>query len=183
LSDEISDYVATLSHDLDLDLNTLTAAAGSYTYWRNKEFSIEHDSSQLLGESNHFRYRRLHRILVRGDAMNDLELALVQLVGRLLNTTIEISLSEERQGIDACIETETQLCNRLESQGDVYSSLRIPEASDDLRKVANEECIQLIDWAVLSNGRIELLHYHREQSVSETTHRYGNIIPEPHECV
>jgi RHH-type proline utilization regulon transcriptional repressor/proline dehydrogenase/delta 1-pyrroline-5-carboxylate dehydrogenase len=29
----------------------------------------------------------------------------------------------------------------------------------------------------LANGRLELLQYLREQAVSETTHRYGNVIP------
>jgi RHH-type proline utilization regulon transcriptional repressor/proline dehydrogenase/delta 1-pyrroline-5-carboxylate dehydrogenase len=182
LSDEISAYVAKLSEDINLDLNTLTAAAGSYTHWWNKEFSVEHDPSQLHGETNHFRYRRLRRILVRGDAMSDLELALVQIAAKLLEINIVISLGKPRQGIDATIETEAELCRRLEKDRSAYNSLRIPEASDDLHVAANNACIQLIDSSVISNGRIELLHYLREQSVTETTHRYGNIIPKPHEC-
>lgn len=183
LSDEVSAYVATLSRDLNIDLNTLTAAASSYTYWWKKEFSIEHDPSNLLGETNHFRYRKLGRILVRGDEMSDLDLALVQLAGKLLDINIDISLSGKRKGIDAHIETETELCNRLEKFNNAYNSLRIPGASEGIRKAANKGRIQLIDWAVISNGRIELLHYLREQAISETTHRYGNIIPKPHECV
>ena len=36
--------------------------------------------------------------------------------------------------------------------------------------------IPIIDAHVILNGRIELLNYLKEQSVTETVHRYGNII-------
>ena len=36
--------------------------------------------------------------------------------------------------------------------------------------------IPIVRSEVLSNGRIELLNYLREQSIAETVHRYGNII-------
>ena len=29
---------------------------------------------------------------------------------------------------------------------------------------------------VTAEGRVELLHYLREQAVSRTTHRYGNVL-------
>jgi len=32
------------------------------------------------------------------------------------------------------------------------------------------------DDAVTADGRIELLHYLREQSISRTRHRYGNLV-------
>ena len=183
ISNELSAYVSTLSTDLKLQKATLTAAAASFTHWHDKEFAIEHDPSQLKGESNHFRYRSLRRILVRGNAMSGLDLALVQLAGKILNVKIDISLDQAREGINATIETDAALCARLGKISQHYGSLRVPGASEDLRRAANDAPIQLIDWEVISNGRIELLHYLREQSISETTHRYGNIIPKPHECV
>ena len=36
--------------------------------------------------------------------------------------------------------------------------------------------IPIIPATALANGRIELLNYLKEQSVSETVHRYGNIF-------
>ncbi len=183
ISNELSAYVSTLSTDLKLQKATLTAAAASFTHWHDKEFAIEHDPSQLKGESNHFRYRSLRRILVRGNTMSNLDLALVQLAGKILNVKIDISLDQAREGINATIETDAALCARLGKISHHYGSLRVPGASEDLRRAANDAPIQLIDWEVISNGRIELLHYLREQSISETTHRYGNIIPKPHECV
>jgi hypothetical protein len=37
--------------------------------------------------------------------------------------------------------------------------------------------VPVLDAPVVLNGRVELLHYLREQAVTETTHRYGNPVP------
>ncbi len=175
-------FVIQLSKDTDAELSEMIAAAGSYKYWWDAEFSIEHDPTQLTGENNHFRYRRLPSILVRGDKMSNTELALAKLVGKMLDVRIDFSLATERAGFaGATIETEVALCNRMKAAQEFYGSVRAPGASEDLCRAANDAAIQLIDWNVISNGRIELLHYVREQSISETTHRYGNIIPTPEE--
>ncbi len=177
------DFVVRVSTDLDLDRGALLAAAGSFVYWLDKEFSVEHDPSGLHGEDNHFRYRRLRKVLVRGDEMGDMDLGLVILACHLLGVKVEISLSQARKGVSAILETEREFCERLKRCGASYDSLRAPGASEAVLRVSQDVGLQLIDWKVLSNGRIELLHYHREQSISETTHRYGNIIPKPHECL
>ncbi len=185
LEPELSSFVTELSRRTGVDAAALSAAAGSYVYWWDKEFSIEHDPSQLHGEDNHFRYRRLRNILVRADNMSDLEIALTQIAAKVLDVNVDISLSEPRPGFsdNVIIESEEALCKRMDGVRKKYGSLRAPGASETLRRAANDAPIQLIDWAVLSNGRIELLHYVREQSVSETTHRYGNVIPKPEEVI
>ncbi len=48
-----------------------------------------------------------------------------------------------------------------------------------LQRLANDLDLQVIDWPVLANGRVELLHYLKEQSVTETRHRYGNLLVRP----
>ena len=47
---------------------------------------------------------------------------------------------------------------------------------DELRVAANDAGVHLADDPVTAEGRIELLHYVREQAVSRTTHRYGNVL-------
>ena len=49
---------------------------------------------------------------------------------------------------------------------------RVPEA---LRRAAHEACIYIADTPVLSEGRLELLWYVEEQSLSHDYHRYGNL--------
>ena len=181
----LASFVSQLSATTGVDKTALRAAAESYNFWWDKEFSVEHDPSNLHGETNHFRYRRLRNVLVRGDQMSDLELAQTLLAGKVLGVDIHLSLASERAGFSSnvTIETETALCLRMVEVRKQFGSLRAPNASEMLRRAANDAPIQMIDWSVLSNGRIELLHYMREQSVSETTHRYGNIIPKPEEVI
>ena len=51
---------------------------------------------------------------------------------------------------------------------------RVPEA---IRRAANEACIHIADTPVLTEGRLELLWYVEEQSLSNDYHRYGNLGP------
>jgi len=166
----------------------LEAAAASYAHWWNVEFSQEHDPTDLHGEDNHFRYVPVSHLCVRADGISDPELALVILAATTAGVKLDVSVCENRPwlnefgSVNVMIESEIQLTRRLQ-KGTNYTSLRAPEASIELRRTANEAALQLIDWKVLANGRLELLHYVREQSISETTHRYGNIIPTPEECM
>ena len=48
--------------------------------------------------------------------------------------------------------------------------------SQELRATANEAGIHIADDPVTAEGRIELLYYLREQAISRTTHRYGNVL-------
>jgi len=44
------------------------------------------------------------------------------------------------------------------------------------RAAANGTGVTVIDAPVLANGRLELRWYLREQTVSRTVHRYGNVM-------
>jgi RHH-type proline utilization regulon transcriptional repressor/proline dehydrogenase/delta 1-pyrroline-5-carboxylate dehydrogenase len=74
------------------------------------------------------------------------------------------------------LETETALCEWIRSEGKGVERIRALNPSEALRQAACEAEAEITDWSVLANGRIELLHYLREQVVSETRHRYGNIM-------
>ena len=160
----------------------LEAAAGSFAHWYAKEFSLEHDPSNLHGETNHFRYVPLKRLLVRADGMSEVELAVVLIAAATAGVEVDISSSVKLDHQRVTVESDSQLAKRLSGVCGQYASLRAPGASETLRRAANDAALQLVDWKVLLNGRLELTHYFREQSISECTHRYGNIIPKPHEC-
>ncbi|MEO1164672.1 MAG: hypothetical protein AAFV98_12860, partial [Chloroflexota bacterium] len=55
----------------------------------------------------------------------------------------------------------------------------IEPVSDAVRQAAIDAHVMIADAPVVSNGRLELRHYLQEQSITQTTHRYGNIIQEP----
>ena len=48
--------------------------------------------------------------------------------------------------------------------------------SRELRAAGNEAGVHIAADPVTAEGRIELLHYLREQTVTHTTHRYGNVL-------
>ena len=50
------------------------------------------------------------------------------------------------------------------------------EASTRLREAANQAGVYLADGPVTANGRVELLNYLKEQAVSRTLHRFGNLV-------
>jgi RHH-type proline utilization regulon transcriptional repressor/proline dehydrogenase/delta 1-pyrroline-5-carboxylate dehydrogenase len=103
----------------------LIAAAKSYAYWWENEFSVEHDPSNILGESNHFRYKVAPEVIIANPSK------LHQIAAATVGAKI-VSSSE--------------------------STLAKPHPGE-----------------ALLNGRLELLHYFHEQSVSETTHRHGRV--------
>ncbi|MDP6208791.1 MAG: aldehyde dehydrogenase family protein, partial [Roseibacillus sp.] len=163
----------------------IRAAAASYAKWWSEEFSVSHDPSGILGESNVFRYRRGGQILVRSEGMTLEEVALVLLAARTCGVEVILSAGV-RQGVcgplaaaakvDWRLETETDLCEWIRSEGKGVERIRALNPSEALRQAACEAEAEITDWSVLANGRIELLHYLREQVVSETRHRYGNIM-------
>ena len=184
----VASLLSSLETQLAEDKVTLSASASSYACWWDKEFSIEHDPSNLHGESNHFRYRPHPRILVRATGMSDLQLAQVALAVETCGVKMDIStekLSSFIKSLPFTVieESEDKLCDRLSECAKEYGILRVLSPSDNLQRAANDNALQTITAAPLANGRLELLQYLREQAVSETTHRYGNVIPKANEVL
>ena len=175
----------------------LGAGAGSYAHWWNEEFSIEHDPSQIHGETNHFRYRARPWHMVRinlpengeFDSKDFQSLALIALACKTVSkesaeVDLHLSVSVENELLTrfakatSChlvVETDDELVSRLKSMKG--GTMRIFGDYDEF-KFAPAEIgnIPIIPATALANGRIELLNYLKEQSVSETVHRYGNIF-------
>jgi RHH-type proline utilization regulon transcriptional repressor/proline dehydrogenase/delta 1-pyrroline-5-carboxylate dehydrogenase len=163
---------------------SLRAAAGSDAHAWDTEFGIDHDPSALPCESNTFRYRPFATGLVRVDGTtSDESLARILLAAAIAGTALRISLADSRPwlaplGISAVVEDEPTLVGRLAKETSVgWCGMRAPGASPALKAAAIAAGIRLVDHPVLLNGRLELLWLLREQSVSETRHRYGNVMP------
>lgn len=172
----------------DSEKERLTATAESYAYWWDKEFSVEHDPSQLHGETNHFRYPvrpwhvlRLQRpddcLLIAAQvalAANTVGIQRLRISLASGHATIS-SMSEMTANIEVVVETDAQLVEHLKTQRS--GSMRIVGSYDAAQFapsiIGN---VPIIQPTVFANGRIELLTYLREQSISETVHRYGNIV-------
>jgi RHH-type proline utilization regulon transcriptional repressor/proline dehydrogenase/delta 1-pyrroline-5-carboxylate dehydrogenase len=99
---------------------------------------------------------------------------------------LTVSLSPDRDDLDwladfstvqVVVEDEASLIARLSAGDAVYDRLRaLAPLSTALRQALNAAGINVIDAPVLANGRLELRYYLREQALSQTIHRYGNIM-------
>ena len=164
----------------------LQASAESYLRAWQTHFSQEHDPSQVLGESNLFRYRPVRGLIVRvGDDAPALGVAQVVLAVRSCGQSMTLSLSPqqaERWGwlaqepqIAVVEEDELALAARLDSRA--YDRLRLLAPSQAaLQRAAHQAQVAIIDAAPVANGRLELRAYLREQAISQTRHRYGNLM-------
>jgi RHH-type proline utilization regulon transcriptional repressor/proline dehydrogenase/delta 1-pyrroline-5-carboxylate dehydrogenase len=79
--------------------------------------------------------------------------------------------------VQVMVEDEASLIARLSAGDAVYDRLRaLGPPSTALRRALNAAGISVVDVPVLANGRLELRYYLREQALSQTVHRYGNVM-------
>jgi RHH-type proline utilization regulon transcriptional repressor/proline dehydrogenase/delta 1-pyrroline-5-carboxylate dehydrogenase len=168
------------------DRPRLRASAGSYAHAWRTHFSLEHDPSEVLGERNVFRYRPCVGVLVRAtlsSAASRLDLTRVVLAARTCGTPVTVSVPptvgempwlRDVPGVSIVNETDADLVQRL--QPGMIDRLRAWESlSSELRVAVHRAHVAVLDAPVLANGRLELRAYLREQTLSQVTHRYGNL--------
>ncbi|MFV0524744.1 MAG: proline dehydrogenase family protein [Acidimicrobiales bacterium] len=139
--------------------------------WRTV-FSRDHDPIGLACESNRFRYQPLRGVLVRVSADRD-----DPETGTLVD---RVTAAADRCGVPVTVswadeEPARELADRLDSL-DVERIRLVGPPEPVVRSVAHRHGVHLVDNPITRSGRVELLHYLREQTVSRTMHRYGNLI-------
>jgi RHH-type proline utilization regulon transcriptional repressor/proline dehydrogenase/delta 1-pyrroline-5-carboxylate dehydrogenase len=171
----------------------ILAALASYNRAAREEFGREHDHFRLLGQDNIRRYLPLREIRVRvhpADSVFEIfaRVCAAQAAGcRVLLSAPPDSnrpavqmlddLTDSWAGsIEFLEENDAQLEAALRAGAVERIRLAAPERiSPALRAASAEMGVHLADTPVLGEGRIELLWYLREQSVSFDYHRYGNL--------
>ncbi|MBA4020238.1 MAG: proline dehydrogenase [Pirellula sp.] len=190
--------LATLAARLDPsqadDARLLRALASYDRAWRD-EFSQEHDHLRLLGQDNVRRYLPFREVLVRiepGDTRFDIfaRTAAARATGArvlasyapgcsdVLLEELDVATAPWAGGIEMMEETDDELVAHFDSA----RLLRVRYADRDrpgaaVREAANRRGLWLADVPVVGEGRVELLWYLREQSISYDYHRYGNLGP------
>ena len=163
-------YVNLFRHCYDeKELNLESTEVNYRTAWAT-HFSVEHDPSGLRCESNVFRYRPCLGILLRINKTDSRTKVLAMLASKVSGVPLIIS--------DASEESEQELAARLPELASSVEFLRTVDGSpgDVLLSAAAAANLNWIDAPISSIGRLELIRWTREQSVTETRHRYGNII-------
>ncbi len=159
------------------------------SYFKNyKEvFSVEKDINNLMGEQNTFRYLPLKNILFRVQTTDELtDILMVSAAAKIARTPITISISSDNQHINTlkmisncefAIQTEKEFIDSMEKYERVRTctSDLSPEIYDKAAKLGKYIAMQ----KPLIEGRLELLHYVKEQSIAFEYHRYGSITEKP----
>lgn len=146
----------------------LAAAVADDENWWATEYGIEHDPVGLFCESNVLRYRPLPVIGLRiGHDVAPHEIERVRAAARRCGTPVVESWAKH--------EDDAAFATRLPGLG-VGRVRVLGSVSPELRQVAARLNVHLADDPVTASGRVELAHHLREQAVSETLHRFGNLI-------
>ncbi len=143
------------------------AMASDAAAWKT-EFGAEHDPTGLFCEDNILRYRPLPAIVVRLEAGTPTPVRdRIASAAERCGVTVHWSVGED--------EAQDALAARLPSLG-VERVRLVGLAGPALRDAAIEHGVHLADDPVLQLKAPGALDYLREQSISRTRHRYGNIV-------
>lgn len=131
-------------------------------------FAINHDPSALRCESNVFRYRACRGVILRLETRDQASIERAKLAAQITGAPLIISVQEE--------ESDAAFIARLPEMVKQAEFMRTTRAPNDaVLRAAHEAGLNWINAPLLASGRIELTRWLREQSVSETRHRYGMI--------
>jgi RHH-type proline utilization regulon transcriptional repressor/proline dehydrogenase/delta 1-pyrroline-5-carboxylate dehydrogenase len=180
LPPKVLELIGSWNAELDeASLVTVTAAARSFARWWREEFSIAHDPSGLRSESNSFRYRPLDgEIILRvTDEVTILDMVVAVIASITVDAPLTISTPSPLAfdpNVNVVVENDEALIARI--PGVTISRLRAPGNKNmDIATAAHLAGIVIDTAPVIRNGRVELIHWMREQSVTECQHRYGLI--------
>lgn len=181
------------------ELKRTLAAIASYDIHYRQEIALEHDDFRLIGQDNIRRYLALPTIRIRvhpDDSMFDLfgRISAARVIGSkiVLSCNPAEVQSDERLArtldfIEVKLQSwETKIIHKSETDESLAQAIglglsdriryggrqRVPRV---VREAAAKAGIFIANADVLPQGRIELMWYVQEQSISHNYHRYGNL--------
>jgi RHH-type proline utilization regulon transcriptional repressor/proline dehydrogenase/delta 1-pyrroline-5-carboxylate dehydrogenase len=134
------------------------------------------DPSGLAAEANILRYVPIRSVLVRAAAEvsdEDLRLALAAADAAEVETVVSSPFA--RAAADAVVESDDTLATRLDGSLGFEKLRLLGSAPDKLRLAAHDAGLWVDDLDVVAQPKLEALRWVREQAVSETRHRHGNL--------
>lgn len=179
LSAPVASALASVTpHLLQSDAAQLAAAARSDELAWQREFGREKDVSGLGVERNVFRYRPT-TVHVRGDG-DLLTTARVVLAGLRAGASVTVSTPvalPDDLAPGHVVEDDADWLDRMSRDRPGRVRLLGPLARELAAAVEGDPDVAVHAGEVTWSGRVELLPFLREQSVTITTHRFGNHDP------
>jgi RHH-type proline utilization regulon transcriptional repressor/proline dehydrogenase/delta 1-pyrroline-5-carboxylate dehydrogenase len=163
-----------------------------FAQWHETEFMKPHDYAHIRGESNVIRYLPVANVLLRLEEGERLEEALATIMAvRMVGARLHISLPEHsRQAEFLWLESKQASLlgehDAITRDSEAVFIDRIPHyervrflrpevVSPALFDAVADRALYIAREPFVAHGRIELMHYFIEQSISNSYHRYGNL--------
>jgi RHH-type proline utilization regulon transcriptional repressor/proline dehydrogenase/delta 1-pyrroline-5-carboxylate dehydrogenase len=178
------------------DAPRLLAATESYLQAAVDEFNPTHDSFRLIGEDNFRRYLPISNLRIRihpADTLFEIfaRVAAARAAGcrvvvssppdlpprqRELVQSVDNFTDPWAASIEFIEESDEHLADAMRTAQVRRLRYAAPDRIPDvIRRASAESFVYLADAPPVSHGRVELLWYVQEQSLTHVYHRYGNL--------
>ena len=173
-------------------LNDAVKTMENFAYWLEKEFNKEHDYTNIRGESNIIRYLNIEKIAFSIEEDNSLyeiicSIAAAKMSGSILHVSLPIKVTSPYllwlidkkdfllSSEDTFVQEDKE--DRLQAMrdSDRVRYLKKKNIQMDIYETLSHSEVYIESEPFVAQGRIELMHYFREQSISDSYHRYGNL--------
>jgi len=164
----------------------------NFAHWYEVEFLKEHDYAYVRGESNIIRYLPVTSVLLRVEEEDILDEVLTSIMAiKMVGATLHLSIPKKSKKAEL-IWLESKRHSFI-GKDDTFSRddenkliMKIPSVqrvrflhpdnvSKNIYEAIADSAIYIASERFLSHGRLELMHYFIEQSISNSYHRYGNL--------
>jgi RHH-type proline utilization regulon transcriptional repressor/proline dehydrogenase/delta 1-pyrroline-5-carboxylate dehydrogenase len=152
----------------DTETANLATVTKNYEAAWKEHFSQEHDPSALRCEANVFRYRPAKGVILRLESEDQQVIERARAAARLAKVPLIISLATEVSD-----EAFAKELPKLAKRAEFVRTVTTP--SDTVLRATYAANLNWINAPVMASGHVELRYWLREQAVSETLHRYGQI--------
>ncbi|WP_428739940.1 proline dehydrogenase family protein [Sulfurimonas sp.] len=163
-----------------------------FAHWYEAEFLKDHDYAHIRGESNVIRYRPVKSVLLRLEDNDKFEEVLASILAiKMVGAKLHISLPKRSRKAEyiwleakkSAILENTDLIVR-EDEDELVESMAKYErirflakknVSQNIYEKVAPKAIYIAITPFVAHGRVEMMHYFVEQSVTNSYHRYGNL--------
>jgi RHH-type transcriptional regulator, proline utilization regulon repressor / proline dehydrogenase / delta 1-pyrroline-5-carboxylate dehydrogenase len=163
-----------------------------FAHWYEAEFMKEHDYAHIRGESNVIRYLPVKSVLLRLEDNDKFEEVLASIVAiKMVGAKLHISLPKRSRKAEY-IWLEAKASSILENSDLIvredeeelvesmsnYERIRFlakENVSETIYEKVAPKAIYIATTPFVAHGRVEMMHYFVEQSVTNSYHRYGNL--------
>jgi RHH-type proline utilization regulon transcriptional repressor/proline dehydrogenase/delta 1-pyrroline-5-carboxylate dehydrogenase len=163
-----------------------------FAHWHEVEFLKEHDYAHIRGESNIIRYLPVQSVLLRVEENDALDEILATLMAiKMIGAQLHISLPKKSKKAEL-IWLESKQASFIGKEDSINRHdedeliemmpkvqrirfLHPDNVTQNIYEQVANQAIYIASTPFLSHGRLELMHYFIEQSISNSYHRYGNL--------